>query len=153
MPDHQDGRLFINLTASQARKRLAFLGDSLKDIQSFGKNKVAIIHRASESQLDELKSQFADVGISSSEELCEPLKNLPEIGRENAALLRDVGIVTVEDLQKLAPIRAYQLVKRRHPATEISLLEALATGLSNFQKSVGWADKTDERGENAGTSI
>jgi DNA transformation protein len=78
MPDIKGDKLFVNLGASQARRRLKGFGHGVRKIQTAGKNKSVIIHTATGDHLRELKAQFADVGFSIKEmEQYEPVENLP----------------------------------------------------------------------------
>ena len=133
MPTTKGKRLYVNLSASQTRRRLQSFGHGVKKVQSAGKNQAVVIHAATGKHLDELKLQFSDVAVSTSEdELSEPVQNLRHIGTPTAALLRNVGIKTVAELLQLGPLQAYQLVKQLHPEVSLRLLESLAAGLSDL---------------------
>jgi hypothetical protein len=133
MSNSKGYRLFVNCSASQTRRRLKHFGHGVREIQAHGKNQAVITHTATGMHLDELKLQFSDVGCSTDEhELSEPVQNLRNIGNSTAALLRDAGISTVADLARVGPIRAFQLVKEKHPKADIRLLEAMAAGLRGF---------------------
>ena len=69
MPEIKGDKLFVNLGASQARRRLKGFGHGVRKVQSAGRGKAVIIHTATGQHLAELKSQFADVGFSTSETL------------------------------------------------------------------------------------
>ena len=78
MPDIKGDKLFVNLGASQARRRLKGFGHGVRKIQTVEKNKSVIIHTATGDHLRELEAQFADVGFSIKEtEQYEPVENLP----------------------------------------------------------------------------
>jgi DNA transformation protein len=62
MNDLKGDRLIVNLGASQTRKRLKGFGHGVRKVQTGGSNKAVIIHTAKGRNLEELKSQFADVG-------------------------------------------------------------------------------------------
>lgn len=131
MSEPKGYKLFVNLSAAQTRRRLKGFGHGVRKIQSGGKNRAVVIHTATGRHLEELEGKFADVGCSSSEgELSEPIENLRNLGPASALWLRDARIYTVEDLQRLGPIAAYQLVKRRQPGASLNLLWALAAGLA-----------------------
>lgn len=133
MPTTKGNRLYVNLSASQTRRRLQSFGHGVKKIQSAGKNQAVVIHAATGQHLDELKLQFSDVAVSTNEEeLSEPVQNLRHVGPSTAALLRDVGIKTIAELLQIGPLQAYQLVKRLHPKVSLRLLEALTAGLSEL---------------------
>ena len=77
MPDPQSDKLYVNLSASQARRRLKGFGHGVRKIQSAGKNRAVVIHTATGQHLDELKTKFADVGYSGNEiGLGVPYRNL-----------------------------------------------------------------------------
>lgn len=65
MPDLKGDKLFVNLGASQVRRRLKGFGHGVRKVQSAGKNQAIIIHTATGRHLQELESKFADVGFSS----------------------------------------------------------------------------------------
>ena len=65
MPDLKGYKLFVNLGASQVRRRLKGFGHGVRKVQSAGKNQSVIIHTATGRHLQELESKFADVGFSS----------------------------------------------------------------------------------------
>jgi len=69
MSDPKGDKLFINLGASQARRRLKGFGHGVRKVQAAGRNKAVIIHTGTGQHLDELESQFADVGFSTCENL------------------------------------------------------------------------------------
>jgi DNA transformation protein and related proteins len=122
--------LFVNLGASQARKRLKGFGHGVRKVQSAGRNQAAIIHTATGRHLKELKALFADVGFSITEhDLQQPIENLPNLGPTSAAWLREAGIQTITDLEHQGPIVAYKLVKQRQPQASLNLLWALEAGL------------------------
>jgi hypothetical protein len=59
-------RLYVNLAASQVRRRLKGFGHGVRRIQSAGKNRAVIIHTATGQHLEELEAVFGDVEVSSS---------------------------------------------------------------------------------------
>ena len=61
-------RLFVNLSASQARRRLKGFGHGVRKIHSAGKDQAVIIHTATGQHLLELKAVFADVLPTVSED-------------------------------------------------------------------------------------
>ena len=67
MADPKGDRLYVNLSASQARRRLKGFGHGVKKVQSAGKNRAVIIHTATGQHLEELEAVFGDVTHSSSE--------------------------------------------------------------------------------------
>lgn len=60
--------LYVNLSASQVRRRLKGFGHGVRKIQSGGKNRAVVIHTATGQHLEELEAVFGDVRLSSSEE-------------------------------------------------------------------------------------
>ena len=130
MPDPKGQKLFVNLGASQARKRVKGFGHGVRQVQSAGRNRATIIHTATGRHLRELESLFADVGFSNTEtDLSEPIDNLPNLGPTSAAWLRDAGIKTITDLERFGPVSAYCLTKQKHPEASLNLLWALEAGL------------------------
>jgi hypothetical protein len=67
MSDPKGSHLFVNLGASQARRRLKGFGHGVRKVQSAGRNQALIIHTATGQHLSELEAKFADVGFSSTE--------------------------------------------------------------------------------------
>ena len=68
MTDIKGDRLYVNLGASQVRRRLKGFGHGVRRIQSAGKDRAVIIHTATGQHLEELEAVFGDVKVSSSEE-------------------------------------------------------------------------------------
>ncbi len=56
---------------------------------------------------------------------------LPNLGSKSAAWLRECGIETVNDLQRIGPVNAWLAVKESQPRASLNLLWALAAGLQN----------------------
>jgi DNA transformation protein and related proteins len=76
MSDLKGEKLFVNLGASQARRRLKSFGHGVRKVQSAGKNQAVIIHTASGRHRQELEARFADVGFGSHEnDLRQPMAN------------------------------------------------------------------------------
>ena len=65
MADPKGGKLLVNLSAAQARRRLKGFGHGVRKIQSGGKNRAIVIHTATGRHLEELEAKFADVGFAS----------------------------------------------------------------------------------------
>jgi DNA transformation protein and related proteins len=61
MTDIKGDRLYVNLSASQTRRRLQGHGFGVKKIHSDGRNRAVIIHTATGRHYDELRALFADV--------------------------------------------------------------------------------------------
>lgn len=64
MADPKGEKLYVNLGASQVRRRLKGFGHGVRKVQSAGRNRAAIIHTATGGHLLELQAKFADVGFS-----------------------------------------------------------------------------------------
>jgi len=76
MSDLKGEKLFVNLGASQARRRLRGFGHGVRKVQSAGRNQAVIIHTAIGQHLRELEARFADVGFGSREsDLRQPIAN------------------------------------------------------------------------------
>jgi len=63
------------------------------------------------------------------------------VGPKSAAWLRQVGVRTQEDLERLGPVEAFMKVKRAGFRPSLNLLYALAGAIENCH----WADLPDER--------
>ena len=61
MPDIKGYRLLVNLSASQAKKRLKGLGYGVRKVHSAGRKQALIIHTATGQHRRELYSIFQDV--------------------------------------------------------------------------------------------
>jgi DNA transformation protein len=141
MADPKGQRLYVNLGSSQARRRLKGFGHGVRKVQSAGRNQSVIIHTATGRHLEALRTKFADVGCSAEEtDLHEPIDNLLNLGPTSAAWLRDAGIGTIAELERLGPIVAYQQVRDREPKASLNLLWALAAGLAGRD----WRTPTDD---------
>jgi DNA transformation protein and related proteins len=131
MADPKGHTLLVNLAASQTRRRLKGFGHGVRKVQSAGRNQALIIHTATGQHLAELEARFADVGYSTDAGgLSEPVDNLRHLGPAAADWLREVGIRTVADLERLGPAAAYRRVKQQHPEARRALLWTLAAALS-----------------------
>ena len=62
-----NSKLFVNLGASQARRRLKGFGHGVRKVETAGSNKAVIIHTATSQHLRQLQAKFADVGFSETE--------------------------------------------------------------------------------------
>lgn len=143
MPDPKGSHLFVNLGPSQARRRLKGFGHGVRKVQSAGRNQAVIIHTATGQHLKELEAKFADVGFSSSEDLSEPIENLRNLGPASAAWLREAGISTIAELERMGPAAVYRLVRQQQPKAGLNLLWALHAGLLDCD----WRELSDERKE------
>lgn len=141
MAERKGDRLFVNVGASQARRRLKRFGHGVREIQSVGKNQAVVIHTATGRHLEELIAKFGDVGCSGqANALNEPVENLRNLGPTSAAWLREVGITTIAELRRLGPVLTYTIVKQKQPQASLNLLWALAAGLSDRD----WRELQDE---------
>ncbi len=141
MADPKGDKLYVNVGASQARKRLKGFGHGVRKVQSAGKNQAVIIHTATGRHLEELEGKFADVGCSAVESnLSEPIQNLRNLGPASTAWLREIDVFTVSDLKRHGPVVAYCLVKQRHRNASLNLLWAMVAGLADRD----WRELTDE---------
>jgi DNA transformation protein len=61
--------------------------------------------------------------------MSEPIETLPNLGPKSGQWLRDAGINSIADLERLGPVVAFRLVKHRQPMASLNLLWALAAGL------------------------
>ena len=68
MVDPKGGKLYVNISASQVRRRLKGFGHGVRKIQSAGKNRAVIIHTATGQHPDELVAVLGDVKVSPLEE-------------------------------------------------------------------------------------
>ena len=124
--------LYVNLSASQTRKRLKGYGFGVKKVEAADRNQAVMIHTATGEHLLDLEALFADVLSSESkEDLDIPTENLRNLGPTSAAWLREVGVHTRSDLERLGPVVAYRLVKQKQPNTSLNLLWAMAAALSD----------------------
>ena len=132
MADPKGDKLFVNLGASQVRRRLKGFGHGVRKVQATGRNQTVIIHTATGRHLAELEGKFADVGIANTESgLSDPIENVLNLGAASAAWLREVEIRTIADLRSIGPALAYRRVKARNPSTSLNLLWAMAAGLAD----------------------
>ena len=63
-------KLYVNLSASQTRKRLKGHGFGVKKVESAGRNQALIVHTATGTHLQELVSLFSDVCCQSPDAGC-----------------------------------------------------------------------------------
>ena len=68
MTDIKGQHLYVNLSASQVRRRLKGFGHGVRKVQAAGKNRAVVIHTATGQHLKELEAVFGDVTYSSTEE-------------------------------------------------------------------------------------
>ena len=141
MADPQGDFLYVNVAASEARRRLKGFGHGVRKIRSAGKNQAVIIHTATGRHREELEAKFADAGFADDiSELSEPVRNLRNLGPVSAAWLVEVGIPTVAELRRLGPALAYRIVQKQRPDVSKNLLWAMAAGLADRD----WRELTDD---------
>lgn len=58
-----------------------------------------------------------------------PIESLHNLGPKSRQWLRDAGITTISELERLGPVVAYRLVKRHQPKASLNLLWAMVAGL------------------------
>ena len=61
-------KLYVNLSASQARKRLKGHGFGVRKVEAAGRNQSVIVHTATDGHLRGLESLFSDVLASPAKE-------------------------------------------------------------------------------------
>lgn len=136
MADPKGFKLFVNVGASEARRRVKHFGHGVRKVSSAGRGQAVIVHTAYGKNLTELQAKFADVGFSGSEsDLGEPVGNLKNIGPTTAATLQGVGIKTVADLERLGPVAAFRLVKQADRHAPLLLLWSLAAALKDLDRA------------------
>ena len=68
MNEIKGDRLYVNLSASQVRRRLRGHGFGVRKVHSAGRNQAVIIHTATGQHREELHALFMDAMPSSSED-------------------------------------------------------------------------------------
>jgi len=68
MGDPKGDKLFVDLPASQVRRRLKGFGHGVRKVQSAGKGRAVVIHTATGQHLEELVAVLGDVRVGASEE-------------------------------------------------------------------------------------
>ena len=124
--------LYVNLSASQVRKRLKGHGFGVRRVEATDRNQAAITHTATGGHLRQLQSLFADVLSSPSQQAVgTPVENLKNLGATRAAWLREVGVHSRSDLEALGPTQAYRLAKQKFPVVGVEFLWAMAAALDD----------------------
>lgn len=72
-----------------------------------------------------------------------PIKSLRNLGPKSGQWLREAGITTIAELERLGPVVAYRLVKQHQPKASLNLLWAMAAGL----KDCDWRELSDQEKE------
>lgn len=125
-------RLYVNLSASQTRKRLKGRGLGVKRIEAEGRNQAVVSHTATGSHLDALCLLLEDVLLDGSPRSDhQPIENMRNLGPSSAAWLREAGIISEAQLRETGPLLAYRRVKIRFPSVSLNLLWAMVGALSN----------------------
>ena len=124
--------LYVNLSASQVRKRLKGHGFGVRRVEATDRNQAAITHTATGGHLRQLQALFADVLSSTTQQAVgTPVENLKNLGATSAAWLREIGVHSRSDLEEVGPVQAYRLAKQKFPAIGSEFLWALAAALSD----------------------
>ena len=58
-----------------------------------------------------------------------PIESLRNLGPKSGQWLREAGITTIAELERLGPVVAFRLVKQHEPKASLNLLWAMAAGL------------------------
>lgn len=67
-----------------------------------------------------------------------PIESLRNLGPKSGQPLREAGITTIAELERLGPVIAYRLVRQHQPKVSLNLLWAMAAGL----KGKDWRELT-----------
>ncbi len=68
-----------------------------------------------------------------------PIESLRNLGPKSGQWLREAGITTIAELERLGPVVAYRLVRQHQPKASLNLLWAMATGFEGKD----WRELTD----------
>ena len=68
MPEIKGYKLYVNLGATQTRRRLKGFGHGVRKVETAGRKRAVIIHTATGRNLQALQAKFADVGHASTEQ-------------------------------------------------------------------------------------
>jgi hypothetical protein len=131
-------KLYVNLGASQVRKRLKGHGFGVRQVQAADRNRSVILHTATGQHLRELRALFRDV---LGEEVTAypgeiPLANLRNLGPASAAWLHEIGVHNRADLERVGPLTAWRLVRQNQPTVSLNLLWSLVAALQD----IDWRD-------------
>lgn len=132
-------QLYVNLSASQTRKRLRGHGFGVRRVEAADRHQAVIFHTATGQHLRELQSLFSDVLTSVTPALESPLETLRNLGPASAAWLMEAGIRSAADLRRMGPALAYRKVKQIQPDASLNLLWALAGAIDDRD----WRDLTE----------
>ena len=67
------------------------------------------------------------------------IESLRNLGPKSGQWLREAGITTIAELERLGPVIAFRLVKQHQPKASLNLLWAMAAGL----KGKDWRELTE----------
>ncbi len=84
-----------------------------------------------------LSLQVSSVEVGMDE--ARPIESLRNLGPASARWLREAGIATVEELERLGPTLAFRIVRRRRSQVTLNLLWSLVAGL----RDVDWRELTE----------
>jgi DNA transformation protein len=142
-------RLYVNVSAAEARRRLDGRGLNVRKVHSAGRKQAVVIHTAEGRRLEQLQAVFTDVGWSLTEVGLSPaVETLRNLGAVGSVWLREAGIKSIADLRRLGAVEAYRLVRRREPRATLNLLWALAAGLDGRDwRELTLEEKQTLRGE------
>ena len=68
-----------------------------------------------------------------------PIESLRNLGPKSGQWLREAGITTIAELERLGPVVAFRLVKQHQPKASLNLLWAMAAGL----RGKDWRELTE----------
>ena len=68
-----------------------------------------------------------------------PIESLRNLGPKSGQWLREAGITTIAELERLGPVVAFRLVKQHQPKASLNLLWAMAAGL----KGTDWRELSE----------
>lgn len=78
-----------------------------------------------------------------------PIESLLNLGPKSGQWLREAGITTIAELERLGPVLAFRLVKQHQPKASLNLLWAMAAGL----KGMDWRKLSEEEKEDLKRSV
>ena len=125
-------KLYVNLSASQTRKRLKGRGLGVKRIEAEGRNQAVIVHTATGTHLESLCGLLEDVLLDGAPTLeQQPIENMRNLGIRSGEWLRKAGIISEAQLREAGAILAFRRVKVRFPHVSLNLLWAIVGALSD----------------------
>jgi cupin 2 domain-containing protein len=121
MPDPKGDKLFVKISATEARRRLKGFGHGVRKVQSAGMNQAVIIHTATGRHLQELQTKFADVGFSGKESDLSPdnqSQNMTPIQNILSNIPSNLSDELFETLVKSENVRIERIVSHGHASPE-----------------------------------